>query len=152
MSDLWKIVLTSALTVAGGVLVLVVGQFAQRFFIEPLHEQTKLIGEITYALAYYAPVYGNPSPGRVVMQPGGINLTDAAEDKLRALASHLIATVTTARWPGLADLVFSPPHKDLLQGARALIGLSNSVRTGTPKGNLEIRDRAVKLLQIEWPY
>jgi hypothetical protein len=152
VSDLWKIVLTSALTVVGGVLVFVFGQLVQRFIIEPQNEQVKLIGEIAYTLAYYAPIYGYPSPGRVVMGPGGINLTEATEDKLRALASHLIASVTTTRWPELADRVFSPPHKDVLASARALIGLSNSVRSGNTKDNLEIRDNILKLLRIDWPY
>lgn len=118
MSDLWKIVLTSALTVVGGVLVLVVGQLVQRFFIDPLHEQSKLIGEIAYALAY-----ANPSPTRAVVRPDGINLTDATEDALRALASRLIATTVAIRWYGLARYVFSPPRKDVLDGAFALIGL-----------------------------
>ncbi len=148
MTDLWKIVLTSAFTVAGGVLVLMVGQLVQRFFIEPLHEQAKVVGEIAYALSYYAPVYANPT--NTVMRPDGVNLTDATEDALRALASRLIATTTAIRWHGLARLVFSPPRKDVLDGAFALIGLSNSVRTGTSKGNMETRDRVLKLLRINW--
>lgn len=152
MPDLWKIVLTSALTIVGGVLVLVVGQLIQRFFLEPLHEQTKLIAEVAYALAYYAPIYANPGPTHVVVRPDGVNLTDAAEDKLRALASQLIATATATRWYVLARVVHSPSRKDVLDGARALIGLSNSVRTGTLKENLEMRDRAVKLLRINWPF
>ncbi len=150
MSDLWKIVLTSALTVAGGVLVLMVGQLFQRFFIEPLHEQAKVLGEIAYALTYYAPIYANPSPTRVVKRADGVNLTDATEDALRALASHLIATTTAIRWYGLARCVFSPPRKDVLEGAVTLIGLSNGVRTGTAGGNMETRDLVLKLLRINW--
>lgn len=152
MSDLWKIVLTSALTVAGGVLILVVGQLVQRFFVEPLHEQTKVIAEIACALAYYAPIYVNPGPTHAVVRPDGVILTDATEDKLRALASQLIASATATRWHILARIVQSPTRKDVLDAARALIGLSNSVRTGTPKDNLETRDRAVKLLRIRWPH
>src|SRR5437879_10209760 len=153
MSDLWNIILTSALTVVGGVLVLMVGQLAQRFFIEPLHEQANVIGEIAYALAYYAPVYANPGPTRVVIGPNGVNLTAATEDGLRALASRLIATTTAIRWYGLARWAFLrlPPRRDVLEGASKLIGLSNSIRTGTPAGNLEIRNRAVRLLRINWP-
>jgi hypothetical protein len=127
----------------------VLGQLAQQFFVEPLHEQAKLIREIAYVLAYYAPIYGNPSPGRVVLRPDGVNLTAETEDKIRALGSQLIAMVTTTRWRGLADSMFLPPRKDLLEGAHTLIGLSNSVRTGTPQGNLEIRNRALKLLRID---
>ncbi len=150
MSDLWKIVLTSGLTVVGGVLVLTAGQLVQRFFIEPLHEQAKVIGEVAYALAYYAPIYANPGPTRLVVRPDGVNLTDATEHELRALASRLIATTSAVRWDGLARCLSSPSRKDVLEGASTLIGLSNSVRTGTPEENLEIRKRALNLLRIRW--
>ncbi len=150
MSDAWKIVLTSALTIVGGVIVLVFGHLAQRFFIDPLHEQTRVIGEIAYALAYYAPVYANPGPTHIVLGPGPIDLTAATEDALRALASRLIATTTLIRWPGLARFLSLPSAKDVLASASRLIGLSNSVRTGTPAGNLEIRNTVLRLLRITW--
>ncbi len=149
MSDTWKIIVTSAPTVVGGVVILVLGQLAQRFFIEPLHEQAKVIGEIAYALAYHAPIYANPGRTRVVMA-NGIDLTAATEDALRALASRLIATTTPIRWYGLALFLSLPSRKDVLEGASKLIGLSNSVRTGTPEGNLKIRNHIMNLLRIAW--
>ncbi|MFN6188908.1 MAG: hypothetical protein ACK460_22975, partial [Microcystis sp.] len=60
MSELFKIILTSSLTVIGGIIVLVVGQIITKFFIEPIHEQAKAIGEIAYSLTMYSNVYGNP--------------------------------------------------------------------------------------------
>jgi hypothetical protein len=46
-----------ALTAVGGVGVFVIGQIIQKWFIEPIQEQRKLIGEIVYALVYYANLY-----------------------------------------------------------------------------------------------
>lgn len=44
MDDLTKILLTSSLTVLGGVLVFVTGQLIVKFLIEPIHELKKIIG------------------------------------------------------------------------------------------------------------
>ena len=42
MSELFKIVLTSSITVLSGILVFVGGQLIAKFFIEPIHEQRRL--------------------------------------------------------------------------------------------------------------
>ena len=60
MSELFKILLTSFLTVFSGTVVFVAGQNVSRFFIEPIHEQRRLIGEIAYVLIFYAPFYAIP--------------------------------------------------------------------------------------------
>src|SRR5215218_7318334 len=41
-------------TVLAGVAVFVLGQIAQRFFIEPIQEQRKVLGEVTFAVLYYS--------------------------------------------------------------------------------------------------
>ncbi|MCJ7635467.1 hypothetical protein MUP77_24145, partial [Candidatus Bathyarchaeota archaeon] len=63
MSELFKIVLTSSLTIFGGIVVLTMGQIITKFFIEPIHEQFRLIGEINDSLIYYANVYCNAGFG-----------------------------------------------------------------------------------------
>ena len=60
MSELMKIVLTSAFTVFGGILVIVFGQVATKFFVEPIHEQSRAISEIIDSLIFYANLYINP--------------------------------------------------------------------------------------------
>jgi hypothetical protein len=45
---------TAVLTVLIGVTVIVLGQIAQRFFIEPIQEQKKVLGEVTFAVRYYS--------------------------------------------------------------------------------------------------
>lgn len=49
--------LTSALTVLLGFVVFVGGQIVQRFLLEPLQEQRRVIGEIAHALVYYDNAY-----------------------------------------------------------------------------------------------
>lgn len=52
------------ITVITGVLVFVVGQIIVKLFIEPAHEQSKIIGEIYFALTYYSNIYVNPGRGK----------------------------------------------------------------------------------------
>ncbi len=148
MSDLWKIALTSSLTVIGGIFVLAVGQLLQRFFIEPIQEQAKVIGEIVYTLAYYGPVYANPGMP-AILGPRG-DLIPETEDALRQNASRLLATTAAVRWYGLARTVRTPSRNDVLEAAHTLIGLSNSIRTGSPQENIQKRDLVLRLLRIKW--
>ena len=46
MSEEWKIVLTASITVAGGVIVYVLGHFLEVLFIEPIHRLRSIIGEV----------------------------------------------------------------------------------------------------------
>ena len=56
MTEITKIILTSSLTVMGGVIVLVVGQIVVKFLLEPFQNHRKLIGEIANSLILYANV------------------------------------------------------------------------------------------------
>jgi len=60
MSDLEKILWTSASTILGGVIVFVSGQLLSKFLIEPIQELRKAIGEVRFNLAYYAAIIHSP--------------------------------------------------------------------------------------------
>lgn len=60
MSDLEKILWTSASTIFGGVILFVIGQLLSKFLIEPIQEFKKAIGEVRFNLAYYAPTIHTP--------------------------------------------------------------------------------------------
>lgn len=60
MNDLDKILVTSALTIFGSVLVYVIGQLLSKFFIEPMQEQKKSIGEVRFNLSFYSPIIHTP--------------------------------------------------------------------------------------------
>lgn len=53
MDDLSKIVFTSSLTVVGGVLVFVMGQFLSKFVLEPLQDFKTLLDDIRHSLIFY---------------------------------------------------------------------------------------------------
>jgi hypothetical protein len=60
MTELEKILLSSAVTIAGAVLVYVIGQLLSKIFIEPIHELRKVIGEVRFNLAFHAPTIHTP--------------------------------------------------------------------------------------------
>lgn len=60
MSDLEKILWTTASTLFGGVVLFVTGQLLSKFLIEPIQELKKTIGEVRFNLAYYAPIIHTP--------------------------------------------------------------------------------------------
>src|SRR2546427_7286581 len=142
MSELERIFLTSALTVAGGVFVLALGQLVVRFVVEPLHEQAKAIGEVVYVLIFYADLYANPGG---VITPAH----QAAVDALRKSASQLMATSHGVRAYWLwACLRMAPPFGHMLEATRSLIFLSNSVYRGDRAENRTARTRSIKSLRL----
>jgi len=130
MSELFKIVLTSALTIVGGVVVFTCGQLIERFSIEPVHELVRLVGEVGDSLTFYANVYANPGSGsREAM--------DEASRVLRQQASQLRARAQVVRGYGLwrAIGVLRDPV-DVVRASENLIGLSNSIHRGDPEQNV----------------
>jgi len=55
MTELEKIFLTSGLPIVGGALVFAL----QRFVLEPLNDQVKVLGRLTFALYYHGREYTN---------------------------------------------------------------------------------------------
>ena len=127
MSDLFKIFLTSSLTVVGGVLVLVVGRIIEKFLIEPVHEQSNVIGEIADSLIFYANLYSNPGVGKPEEM-------DEASRALRQQASRLMARTHAVRCYWLMQLLrIVPKHRDTLRARENLMGLSNSIHRDDPR-------------------
>jgi hypothetical protein len=86
-------VLTAAITVVLGFVVLVLGHIAQRCFIEPIQEQKRIIGEIAYAVRYYRNVGHRSTPAD----------RDEARRTLRKLSGQLHATLWTIPYYGLLE-------------------------------------------------
>jgi hypothetical protein len=57
-------ILTAAVTVITGVIVYVAGQIVSKFLIEPYQEYRKVVGEIVFALVFYASVSGGTKEER----------------------------------------------------------------------------------------
>src|SRR5262245_63628636 len=93
MTELEKIFLTSGLTVVGGALIFA----TQRFVLEPLNEQSKVLGRITFALFYHGREYGNPIT-RDSPDAEAVKRYREASDKIRELAGLLAETSQSIRF------------------------------------------------------
>ncbi len=140
--ELVKIFLTSGLTIVGGVLVFTLGQLIQKFLLEPVHEQSKALGEIDFGLTYYAQWYANPGTGTPEHMA-------AASDAIRRSASQLRATTHAIHCYDLCErwgLV--PVRQNLEEAVGDLIRISNSIHTGNGRENSQDADHVRKLLAV----
>jgi len=145
MSDLYKIILTSGLTIFGGVFVYTFGQIISKFFIEPIHDQSRCIGEISDSLIFYANLYHNPGTGK-------FDDMEKASIVLRQQASLLIAKTNIIRWYSFFEfLMLVLKRSSVIEASKILIGLSNSIHKGVPSDNVDSRKKIEKLLNIITP-
>jgi len=132
--------LTAGLTVFGGAVVLVVGQIVQRFYLEPIQEQRRIIGEIAYALIYDANVVR------------GLFVEERVKDtvtRLRRLASSLRATVRTIPSYGFfARQGWVPPADNVMRASTHLIGWSNGLSERDGGMNRQRREHIARELDI----
>jgi hypothetical protein len=140
--ELVKIFLTSGLTIVGGVLVFVLGQVIQKFLLEPVHEQSKAIGEIYFGLVYYAVWCANPGSGKPEDRAAG-------SDAIRRYASQLQGTTHAIycydlfeRW-GLV-----PVRQNVDEAVGDLIRISNSIHTGDGRDKRADADHVRNLLAV----
>ncbi len=172
MSETLKIILTSSLTIFGGVIVLVIGQFVSKFVIDSMYEQSKLIGEIANSLIYYA----NVDPGiesHYLQQIENLrkqdNLhestrtllveryekqlrsewsrSDEARISLRQQASKLMGNTNSIPLYGAlvaASFWVLPTRKSIIEASKELIGLSNDPSKGANRAK-----KIAKLLRIK---
>ncbi len=141
MSEVFKIFLTSSLTILGGVFVFSITLLIQKFLIEPAHEQAKAVGQIGYCLIFFAPWYANPGNG----QPNDMDKASAA---LRECASRLVATSNAIRSYRLFERVgLIPPWENVEEATGHLIRISNSIFSGNGREN---SDDAAKIRGLLW--
>ncbi len=60
VSNLYNAILTAVLTIIGGIIIFVVGQFVEKFFITPLEGFRRTLGEISFNMVYFANIYMSP--------------------------------------------------------------------------------------------
>jgi hypothetical protein len=143
-----KIVLTSALTVFGGVLVFVIGQIVVKFFLEPIHEQSRVISEINDSLIYFSNLYMNPDNSRYLSSSLGKE-RDEASKTLRRHAGQLDSKTNVIACYGLWErLRVVPKHPDVTKACKGLIGLSNALFSGTSDSAREFRNQITKGLNL----
>ena len=134
---------TALFTIIGGVIVLVAGQLAVKFFIDPLHEQAKLLGEIAHSMTFYANVFRHSD----VLEKEVVNETS---ETLRWQASRLRASAWTIRWYSMWELLkLVPRRENAIRASQLLIGLLNSMHTGDFEGIHWRREKIKELLGFE---
>jgi hypothetical protein len=143
MERIAEIILTSALTLLGGVLVFVLGQIAIKFFLEPIHEFKKFLGEIEDALIFYAnlPAYDQANEGtrKAILE---------AKDLFRQQAGRLMAKKKLIPWyKCLVKLRILASEENVVQIHRDLIGLSNSMMAGEYDDVKYFRENIIKNLK-----
>jgi len=137
MTDIASIFLTSSLTICGGVLVVVLGQVFIRFFLDPITDLRKLIGEIADNLVYYGNVYSNPGMAKK-------DVIDKARIAFRQNASVLTSRAhALPLYPLFSILRVVPRRSHISEASGNLIGLSNSLVQGDPLINHD-RDRQIR--------
>jgi len=120
MGEILQIFLTSSLTIVGGVFIYTTGEVLSRFIIEPIHEQRKLIGEISDTLIYYANIFYHYTSID--------SKAEKAEREIRSLSTRLRAkTGIIPLYSTWEKLKWVPTERDISKATTALIGLSNSV-------------------------
>ena len=145
MDDLTKIILTSSLTVIGGVFVYVVGQLLGKFIIEPVQALKALLGEIQYSLVFHA---------QPILTPvGDREREDEAQKTLRKLSCDLRSKVGAIPFYGVWSAIsfgFLPPRENVYKASIQLMGLSNSVhKSDRSERNGDRMSSIEKLLNYE---
>jgi|WetSurMetagenome_2_1015567.scaffolds.fasta_scaffold55703_2 hypothetical protein len=93
MSEGMTILLTAVLTAFATVFTFVAGRLIEHIFIEPVHEQRRVIGRIAHALTFYRDITEDgPQPRATPERVANVR------SELRALAADLRSTLTVLPW------------------------------------------------------
>lgn len=146
MSELATIVWTAAFTIIGGVIVYVIGELLSKFFIEPVHELKRVIGEVRFNLAFFAPIIHTPisrTPER----------SDAAYEALLKNSCDLFTKVNAIPFYGLVSRIsfgFLPNKKSAKEAAVQLRGLTTYLHEDGTKSaeNVQVIGSRVKRIEI----
>jgi hypothetical protein len=143
MSDVEKIIWSAF----GAVAVYLVGQLLSKFFIDPLYELRKTIGDVRFNLSFHSPTINTPI-GR------SKETSDAARDALRKNSADLIAKLQAVPLYVLARILSLgtvPSRKNIEAAAVQLRALSTYVHEEGSKANASldvITKRIAKIKQL----
>ncbi len=151
MSSWHQIILTSIITITGGVSIFCLGQIILKFFIEPIQELDQCRGKTCDILIFYRNIYLNPN--------------SASEDKMkeiskeiRELAVMLLAKKSMIRGYNFFEKInIITTQENILIAHKNLIGLANSIQKiepievqGTIKENRKMEKNIKIALNIDF--
>ena len=136
--------ITVLTTVVSGVLVFILGQLFNEYFLKPIQDYKALKAKIAYSLTLYANLYMNP----ITISELNQEYSDASLE-IRKLAAEVDATIELRPFGN----IFIPRAKILKEASKALIGISNGFYTDSSleqiKSNGECRDTIYEKLSIK---
>ena len=143
MTELEKIFVTSGLTIFGGLFVYIAGQLLSKFFIEPMHELRKAIGEVRFNLAFHAPTIHTPI-GR------SKETSDKAKEALMKSSCDLLSKLhAVPLYAVLSTCRLLPSRKSIEDAAIQLRGLSTYVHEEGEKASESIEIIRKRVDKIE---
>ena len=142
MSDLEKILWTSASTILGGVILFVIGQLLSKFLIEPIQELRKAIGEVRFNLAFYAPIIHTP------ISRDKEN-SDKAYDAIMRNSCDLLTKAHGIPFYSFLPRQFVLPIKCIDRAAVDLRALTTYLRETGEKANSHIEEVNMRVGSIE---
>ena len=134
-------IITAVLTILGGICIYVSGQVISKFFIEPYHDYRKTVGEIAYALMYYANVSARIRE----------DIQAEAHNAFRQYGSRLRASdyqIPCYNWFARRSWTNLPPIESVMEGSAALIALSNAVYSDNYEHIARHRQKIAENLQL----
>lgn len=127
MCDFLKDLVTSNtfLTVISGVLVFVISQMFNEYWLRPIQNYKELRAKISYGLTLYANLYMNPVKYELLYET---KERDSAANELRMLAAEVDSFVELRPWGN----IFIARKKVLTEVSKNLMGLSNNFYSPHP--------------------
>ena len=134
------------ITVISGVLVYILGQLFDEYYLKPIREYKQLKGKVAYVLTYYAQYYSNPFR----LSADNAERWENASEELRKVASEVIAFAQTKPIINF----FIPRKKVLIKVEHDLMYISNSCfehgnAQQTAFSNIDCRKEIYKLMKIK---
>jgi len=121
MNNWYGIILTSAFTIIGGVIVFCFSQLALKLFIEPIQELSKCQGEICSVLLFNRNLYLNPG---TVSERKILEISN----EIRKVGIKLLSIKNIVRCNKFFSILkFSAKEENILEAHKGLIGLANSI-------------------------
>ncbi len=145
MTELDKILLTSSLTISGGIIVYALGQVISKFIIEPTHEMYKVIGSVRYNLAYHAATISTP----LFRTP---EKSDRAFEDILKNSCELIEKVNSIPFYKAISFISMgklPRKENVKLAAKRLRGLSTYVHENGEEAVSNIKEISQRIESIE---
>lgn len=139
MGELFKIVLTAAVTLIGGIVLLIFS----RIFVEPIQELLKIIKEIAHhTFNSHGLLTNEPNPDQ--------NRLNETTDRFKELSAKLRSTVNVVPWLPLFSLCrLLPPKKNILSAAECLSQISYAPSEDDKAKVTKLIEKLYELLQLD---